>query len=75
MATDMLSCVSIPFFLDQGDVDFLLPQERFEEAASLMEKNGYLQFSEGKRHAEFMKDGVEFELHHHFSQEDLDIEE
>ena len=75
MATDMLSCVSIPFFLDQGDVDFLLPQERFEEAASLMEKNGYRQFSEGKRHAEFMKDGVEFELHHRFSQEDLDIEE
>ena len=56
-------------------MDFLLPQERFEEAASLMEKNGYLQFSEGKRHVEFMKDGVEFELHHRFSQEDLDIEE
>ena len=71
----MLSCVSIPFFLDQGDVDFLVPQERFEEAASLMEKNGYRQFSEGKRHAEFMKDGVEFELHHRFSQEDLDIED
>ena len=64
-----------PFRRAMGDVDFLVPQARFEEAAALMEKNGYRQFSEGKRHAEFMKDGVEFELHHRFSQEDLDIED
>ena len=45
-----------------GDVDFLVPRERYEDALHLMTEQGYRQFSEGERHAEFMKDGVEFEL-------------
>ena len=57
-----------------GDVDFLVPRERYENALHLMTEQGYRQFSEGERHAEFMKDGVEFELHRRFSTEGLEVE-
>ena len=64
-----------PFRRMMGDVDFLVPQDCFEEALCLMEENGYRQFRDGERHAELKKDGIEFELHHRFSYPDLDIEE
>ena len=52
---------------------------KFEEAAELMEKNGYLlshpSSSENPRHLGYTKNGVRFELHHHFSQDDLDIDD
>lgn len=57
-----------------GDVDFLVPQDRYEDALHLMTLHGYRQFHEDKRHAEFMKDGVEFELHRRFSTEGLEVE-
>ena len=68
-----------PLRRSMGDVDFLVPQDRFEEAAELMEKNGYLlshpSSSENPRHLGYTKNGVRFELHHHFSQDDLDIDD
>ena len=68
-----------PFRRAMGDVDFLVPQERFEEAAALMEKNGYVlshpATSENPRHLGYTKNGVMFELHHHFSHDDLDIDD
>ena len=68
-----------PFRRAMGDVDFLVPQERFEEAAALMEKNGYVlshpATSENPRHLGYTKNGIKFELHHHFSMDDLDIED
>lgn len=59
-----------------GDVDFLVPQDHFEEAVQLMREHGYHHMKQSTtRHISFMKDGVEFELHHHFSYEDMDIED
>lgn len=65
-----------------GDVDFLVPQDRFVEAQRLIMENGYsplLHSSESvgdeiPRHVEFEKGNVIFELHHHFSSYDLEIE-
>ncbi len=59
-----------------GDIDFIVPQDRFEQARRLMREQGYRitgSHREG-RHLEYTKDGVIFELHHHFSYSDVDIE-
>ena len=65
-----------PFLRMMGDVDSLVPQERFEEAVQMMRENGYRQLEEpDPRHIGFVRDGVEYELHHHFSYEDVDIED
>ena len=72
-----------PFRRAMGDVDFLVPQDKFEEAVQLLEANGYKPFRELQnqldtsvrpRHIEFGKDGIEYELHHHFSANGIDIE-
>ena len=72
-----------PFRRAMGDVDFLVPQDNFDEIAQLMEANGYKPFHELEnhmttyirpRHIEFGKDGIEYELHHHFSGNGIDIE-
>ena len=65
-----------PFLRAMGDVDFLVRRNQFEEAMKLMESNGYV-YSHGKnddgslafnsRHIGYYKNGIEFELHHHFS--------
>lgn len=67
-----------PMLRAMGDVDFIVPQESFEKAAALMEENAYtvLDGDDAEaRHIGYAKDGVVFELHHHFSYADLDIEE
>ena len=73
-----------PYHRMMGDVDLLVPQERFEEAAQLMEENGYKPFRDLKeqlnmpvkhRHIEFGRDGLEYELHHHFSMNKIQIED
>ena len=60
-----------------GDIDFLVPQSLFDKTAHLLIDNGYAGDLETHftRHIGFMKSKVSFELHHHFSHEDLDIEE
>ena len=61
-----------------GDIDFLVPQDRFEEACALMRKNGYVprdgEKTNASRELAFYKNGIEFELHYRFSDPDLDIE-
>ena len=61
-----------------GDVDFLVPQDRFSDAMQLLEANGYEPLGElpdePPRHVQYAKGGVEYELHHHFSSFDLDLE-
>ena len=73
----------LPFLRMMGDVDVLVEQEQFECAARQMASHGYksfhdieeqLQASGPPRHIEFIKDGVEYELHHHFSTGVYDIE-
>lgn len=67
----------VPSRRTMGDIDFIVPQDRFEDACALMKANGYAvsHLEEEKyRHIGYSKGGVSFELHHHFSYVDLDIE-
>lgn len=58
-----------------GDIDLLVLPERFEDARALMQGAGYTSDGdETERHIGFQKNGVKFELHHHFSYIDLDVE-
>lgn len=73
-----------PYLRAMGDVDFLVPRDRFDEAKKLMESNGYIRI-EGKdeddqqgqevRHLGYCKNGIEFELHHHFSSRGFNIDD
>ena len=62
-----------PHLRAMGDVDLLVPRDRFADAAKCMEENGYTPQHENAetekppRHISFTKNGIEFELHHHFS--------
>lgn len=59
-----------------GDIDFLVPTDRYEEAKALLFENGYqLHHQDDDRHIGFNKGHVFYELHHRFSYEDLDLEE
>ena len=61
-----------------GDIDFLVLQKDFAKAREVLIQNGYKVTKElgyNPRHMSFKKNGVSFELHHHFSHDDLDIEE
>jgi len=68
-----------PLKRTMGDIDFIVPQENFDNASELMEKNGYKLIhpmsEQSPRHAEYIKNGVDFELHHHFSDNEIDIED
>ena len=57
----------VPSLRTYGDIDFLVPEEHFELSAKLLEKNDYSYFYENDRHYEYMKNGIEFELHSKFS--------
>jgi len=60
-----------------GDIDFLVPQSEFEQAQAVLNDNGYILDNHGEnpRHIGYKKNGVSFELHHHFSHEEVDIED
>lgn len=58
-----------------GDIDFLVPPELYDEARKLMEQNDYVFCEEDYRHAEYVKNEIEFEVHKQFSCNDYnDIE-
>ena len=67
-----------PLLRIMGDIDFIIPKDAFETAVSLMKKNGYTishqEVEKDARHIGYEKNGIIFELHHHFSYPDLDIE-
>ena len=73
-----------PHLRAMGDVDFLVPFDKFHETAKLLESNGYV-YTHGKedtnnkykkpRHLGYCKNGIEFELHHHFSTPGVDIDD
>lgn len=50
-----------------GDIDFLVPINRFADAQGLMERSGYRFILDNERHVEYEKNGVSFELHRYFS--------
>ena len=60
-----------PLLRIMGDIDFIIPKDAFETAVSLMKKNGYTishqEVEKDARHIGYEKNGIIFELHHHFS--------
>lgn len=61
-----------------GDIDFIVPQNKFEKSQELLLENGYVIthfMNQDDRHIVFCKSGFLFELHHHYSHEDIDIED
>ena len=67
-----------PYNRTMGDVDFIVAQEYFDTTAELMIKNGYKpvihEDKPSERHLIYQKNGIIFELHHHFSYEKMDVE-
>ncbi len=66
-----------PFLRTMGDIDFIVPPDRFQDTSDLLAANGYELFQdldETDRHRCYRKDGIDLELHHHFSYEGIDVE-
>lgn len=73
-----------PYLRAMGDVDILVPRNKFYEAVEIMESNCYI-YTHGKidgvynqkesRHIGYSKNGIEFELHHHFSSKGFDVDD
>ena len=66
-----------PQFRLMGDIDFLVSQDDYDKAFSLLENNGYIpdcDHDEGRDYT-FTKGGVVFELHKRYSDEKYDIED
>ena len=73
-----------PHLRAMGDVDFLVPKDMFETDIMLLESKGY-EYHHGKtkdgkipedvRHIGYVKNGIEFELHHHFSSYGFNIDD
>ena len=73
-----------PYLRAMGDIDILVPNDRFIESVNLLESNGYTcidgkddsgNVPEDVRELAYMKNGVEVELHHHFSSSGYNIDE
>lgn len=68
----------VPLNRTMGDIDFIVPQDLFKSACDLMINKGFTVEKESLldiRHIEYVKGKFSFELHHHFSKDDLDIEQ
>ena len=66
-----------------GDIDVLVPRDKFIEATSILESSGYT-YTHGKeneklsmelRHLGYIRNGIEIELHHHFSTPGISIDD
>lgn len=64
-----------PLHRSMGDIDFVVPLERVDEAIRLMTENGYSYMDTTARHYDYAKNGIELEMHHHYSDPDWDFEE
>ena len=72
-----------PYLRAMGDVDFLVPKDKFLFAAKILEENRYT-YHHGKtkdgripkdvRHIEYMKNSIDFELHQYFSSRGYNID-
>lgn len=68
-----------PQLRTMGDIDFLVPKDRFEDAKLLMEKSGYSEeygaSHEESRHIGYKKNGIVFEMHRSMSSFGVDIDD
>ena len=53
-----------PILRTLGDIDFFVPEAKFTEMHELLLSHEYELKSEGIRHNEYLKNGIELELHH-----------
>ena len=69
----------IPKLRTMGDVDFLVPKDRFEEAKVLLEKYGYREeygaSHDESRHIGYKKNGIVFEMHRSMSSFGVNIDD
>lgn len=69
----------VPKLRSMGDVDFLVPKDRFDNAKVLMEKSGYSEeygaSHEESRHIGYKKNGIVFEMHRSMSSFGVDIDD
>ena len=63
-----------PLNRTMGDIDFVVSSERINEANQLMTENGYQYMDTTQRHYDYVKNEIELELHHHYSDPDWDFE-
>ena len=72
-----------PYLRTMGDIDVLVPRDKFIEATSILESSGYT-YTHGKeneklsmelRHLGYIRNGIEIELHHHFSTPGISIDD
>ncbi len=71
-----------PHLRAMGDVDILVPNSFFEKAIDLLENNGY-EYIHGKnrkdialsRDIAYKKNGIEYEIHHHFGSYGFEIDD
>ena len=64
----------VPVQRSMGDIDFIVPQERMEEAAKLMEENGYVILHQTDRHYTYKKNHMIYELHRRYCEDNWDFE-
>lgn len=73
-----------PFLRSMGDIDILVPRNRFVEATMLLGANGYdflqgeeviSQLSDKTREVAFVKNGIEIELHQFFSTRGYNVDD
>ena len=63
-----------PYLRMMGDIDFLVPTERFEDAQSVLKSAGYVWDHDTDRHVSFKKDKTVYEMHNRCSH-DIDFED
>ena len=66
-----------PLRRTMGDIDLIVPEDRFSDACGLAGQNGYVITPDtvrDPRHKEYVKDGIHFEIHRHFSFGGIDVE-
>lgn len=64
-----------PLHRSMGDIDFVVPLERVDEADRLMTESGYSYMDSTAHHYDYAKNGIELEMHHHYSDPDWGFEE
>lgn len=57
----------IPSLRIFGDIDLYVSEEFFDSATKIFESNGYKYINQNDRHYEYIKNGIQFELHYKFS--------
>lgn len=64
----------VPLQRTMGDIDFIVPQDRLEEANRLMVENGYAFLHKTDRHDGFEKNNTSFEMHRKYCEDHWDFE-